>query len=167
MWSRKGKKPDACKSLMGAFGIDRNIIPDELHTEYSRMQQFSRLPLQSWSEKKHGTASYVCMRPYTNLTRCTCANKRIHRHTCLHFSFFGTRNQTQERERTVRDLRASLKEAAERLSKYDGLPESQQIRQRMLDLEVGTRQGAGQSGGAGSTVTTCGRCVFSFESPHF
>ncbi|CAN0141662.1 unnamed protein product [Pylaiella littoralis] len=43
--------------------------------------------------------------------------------------------EAQERERTVRDLRASLKEAAERLSKYDGLPESQQIRQRMLDLE--------------------------------
>ncbi|CAM9665429.1 unnamed protein product, partial [Scytosiphon promiscuus] len=44
-------------------------------------------------------------------------------------------NEAQERERTVRDLRASLKEAADRLSTYDGLPESQQIRQRMLDLE--------------------------------
>lgn len=42
----------------------------------------------------------------------------------------------KERERTVRDLRASLKEATDRLSTYDGLPESQKIRQRMLDLEV-------------------------------
>ncbi|CAM9339472.1 unnamed protein product [Ectocarpus fasciculatus] len=50
-------------------------------------------------------------------------------------------SEAQERERTVRDLRASLKEATDRLSKYDGLPESQQIRQRMLDLE-GDRQRA-------------------------
>lgn len=42
----------------------------------------------------------------------------------------------KERERVVRDLQASLKEASERLSKYDGQPESEQIRQRMLDLEV-------------------------------
>ncbi|CBJ30261.1 conserved unknown protein [Ectocarpus siliculosus] len=50
-------------------------------------------------------------------------------------------SEAQERERTVRDLRARLKEATDRLSKYDGLPESQQIRQRMLDLE-GDRQRA-------------------------
>lgn len=36
----------------------------------------------------------------------------------------------------ARDLQASLKDATDRLSKYDGLPESQQIRQRILDLEV-------------------------------
>ncbi|CAN0341971.1 unnamed protein product, partial [Ectocarpus sp. 12 AP-2014] len=50
-------------------------------------------------------------------------------------------SEAQERERTVRDLRARLKEATNRLSKYDGLPESQQVRQRMLDLE-GDRQRA-------------------------
>lgn len=43
---------------------------------------------------------------------------------------------SKERERSVRDLKMSLKEATDRLSKYDGLPESQQIRQRMRDLEV-------------------------------
>lgn len=42
----------------------------------------------------------------------------------------------QHRERTVRDLQKSLQEAVERLSKYDGLPESQQIRRRIIDLEV-------------------------------
>lgn len=42
----------------------------------------------------------------------------------------------QHRERTVRDLQTSLTEAVERLSKYDGLPESEQIRRRMVDLEV-------------------------------
>lgn len=36
----------------------------------------------------------------------------------------------------ARDLRVSLKDATDRLSNYAGLPESQQIRQRMLALEV-------------------------------
>lgn len=42
----------------------------------------------------------------------------------------------QNQERTVRDVQNSLKEALDRLSKYEGLPESQQIRQRIVDLEV-------------------------------
>lgn len=39
----------------------------------------------------------------------------------------------------ARDLRRSLKDATDRLSNYDGLPESQQIQQRMIDLEVNNK----------------------------
>lgn len=52
-----------------------------------------------------------------------------------------SQNAEQERENLARDLQARLGEAAERLSKYDGLPESEKIRRRMLGLEV---RGAGQ-----------------------
>lgn len=47
----------------------------------------------------------------------------------------------------MRDLKASLKEASDRLSKYDGQPESEQIRQRMLDLEVSRASRKGGRGG--------------------
>ncbi|CAM9215529.1 unnamed protein product, partial [Laminaria digitata] len=53
----------------------------------------------------------------------------------------------QEQQRELRDLRTSLKAATDRLSKYDGLPESEQIRQRILDLEVSKQKG--NEGGRG------------------
>lgn len=54
----------------------------------------------------------------------------------------------------MRDLQASLKEASDRLSKYDGQPESEQIRQRMLDLEVGANQAEIRGSGEGQKNRT-------------
>lgn len=62
------------------------------------------------------------------MTSCVCL------HLMLHCSLSDV--SSKEHERSVRDLKLSLKESTDRLSKYDGLPESQQIRQRMHDLEV-------------------------------
>ncbi|CAM9797702.1 unnamed protein product [Ascophyllum nodosum] len=59
--------------------------------------------------------------------------------------FFAKCSEAKNHEQTVRDLRTSLKYATDRLSKYDGLAESQQIRQRMLELEADRKRASDET----------------------